>query len=126
MMFTISNTTKKKTTISPTTFSKIKKHILGEKYDLSLVICGSKLAKTANARYRGKSYVPNVLSFPLSKNDGEILVCLDRIEKEASEYEMNTKKFFVFLFIHGCLHLKGLSHGAKMDQAEKRLLKQFN
>ena len=57
----------------------------------------------------------NVLSFPLSKTSGEILIC----KAAAKPYTVE------FLFIHGLLHLKGLKHGAIMEGEESRLLKRF-
>ena len=36
-------------------------------YQLSLVICGDRLAQRMNKEYRKKTYRPNVLSFPFRK-----------------------------------------------------------
>lgn len=59
--------------------------------------------------------VSNVLAFPLSPTSGEILIC-----------KQKAKPFTVpYLFIHGCLHLKGLVHGATMEREERRFLKRF-
>jgi len=56
-----------------------------------------------------------VLSFPLSKNSGEILIC----KSAAKPYTVD------YLFIHGVCHLKGYKHGATMESIESRLLKKF-
>ena len=55
-------------------YEKIANAVLGTKYELSLVICGDALARKMNHKYRKKSYKPNVLSFPLSKNEGEVFL----------------------------------------------------
>ena len=55
----------------------------------------------------------NVLAFPLSKTSGEILIC----KEAAAPFSVG------YLFIHGCLHLRGLRHGATMEREERRLLK---
>ena len=70
-------------------------------------------------RYRYKKIsgkkTSNILSFPLSKTSGEILIC----PKAAKPYSVG------YLFIHGLLHLKGRVHGATMEREERRLLKAF-
>lgn len=95
---------------------KIKNAVLGRKYDLSVAIIAPAAMRRA-MKYKkvttGKT--SNVLSFPLSKTSGEILIC-----KAAA------KPFSIeFLFIHGLLHLKGLKHSATMEREEDRLLKRF-
>lgn len=101
-------------------FKKMKEEIVGKNYQLSLAFVGEKRAKTLNEQYRQKTYVPNVLSFPLDKNTGEIYICTQKAKLEAKEYDMTYKNFVGFLFIHGLLHLKGLDHGATMTKAENR------
>lgn len=59
--------------------------------------------------------ISNVLSFPLSKSSGEILIC----KKAAPPYTLE------YLFIHGLCHLKGYKHGATMERIELRTLKRF-
>ena len=51
-------------------FEKIATAVLGNQYELSLVICGDTLATRMNKEYRKKTYKPNVLSFPISKTEG--------------------------------------------------------
>ncbi len=104
---------------------RIKDEILGKDYELSFVFASPPLSKKLNRIYRGKDKPANVLSFPLSKNSGEIFIDLATAKKEAEDFGMTLKQFSKFLFIHGLLHLKGLSHGAKMKQTEKKLLKKF-
>ena len=68
---------------------------------------------------RGKTYVPNVLSFPISKAEGEILICQDLLAREARAFELPSPAAAAeFLLVHGCLHLKGLDHGPKMEKIE--------
>lgn len=124
-MLEISNTTKKTPFSKESEFVAIYNSVLGKKYDLSLSFVGEKLAKKLNQTYRQKSYIPNVLSFPLSKTEGEIFICLNTIKKEAPEFEMTPKQYEKYLFIHGCLHLKGLDHGDEMEKQEKKFKKLF-
>lgn len=94
-------------------------------WDMSLVFAGSTRAQTMNIRLRGKDYVPNVLSYESGTKSGEIVICLEVAKKQAPEYDMTYTEFVGFLFIHGCLHLKGERHGATMERKERLLLKRF-
>jgi probable rRNA maturation factor len=103
-------------------FEKIAEHILGKSFEASLVFIGSTLSRKLNRTHRGKDKATNVLSFPLSKSSGEIFMDLSKIEKEVAKFGMPYKKLVAYLFIHACLHLKGMSHGAKMEKLESKLL----
>ena len=106
-------------------FEKMAREILGKSYSLSLVLSGDKLARRINRKYRKKDHVPNVLSFPLLKNDGEIFLNVRKAECEARTLGVPRRLRIAHLFVHGCLHLAGLPHGKKMDGAEKRILAKF-
>lgn len=106
-------------------YGDIQKAILGRTYDLSLVFVGEVRARNLNETYRGKTYVPNVLSFPLNEHTGEIVICPEAAKKEAKRFGMSLRGYIGFLFIHGLLHLKGYRHGATMDKAEKKYVKKF-
>lgn len=99
---------------------------LGSRYELSLVICGDTLAQRMNREHRKKTYKPNVLSFPLSRNEGEIFLNVRCAERESRKYGVPLKERIALLFVHGCLHLKGLDHGEMMEREERRILKQFS
>lgn len=104
-------------------YEQIAKRILGAKYALSLVLTGNALATRMNREHRKKTYSPNVLSFPLSKTEGEIFLNIQKAKQEAKKFKVTFQKRLAFLFIHACLHLKGLDHGDKMDQLEQVHLK---
>jgi len=106
-------------------FLKIKKAILGEKYDLSLVFVSAKKIQELNKIYRNINKPTDILSFPLSKNSGEILICKSETKKMMAEFGRTFDNFLAFLFIHGCVHLKGFDHGAKMEKVEVRFRKKF-
>ena len=94
-------------------------------WDISLVFVSSARARTLNTRLRGKTYVPNVLSYEAGHKNGEIFICLAEARKQAPQYEMSARIFVLYLFIHGLLHLKGMPHGVTMERSERRLLAQF-
>jgi probable rRNA maturation factor len=107
-------------------FVSIKNKILGEKYELSLSLLTPKQQKEINFKYRGINTTTNILSFPLSENSGEITLDPIKIKKDAPLFEMTYPKFFKYLVIHGCLHLKGFEHSSTMEKEEKKCLRMFS
>jgi probable rRNA maturation factor len=107
-------------------FERLKKEILGEKYDLSVAFVTPKESHKLNLTYRKKDKPTNVLSFPLDKNSGELVLDLKTSRTDAPNFEMNPSKFLLFLVIHGMLHLKGYDHGSTMEKQEKKFLKIFS
>jgi probable rRNA maturation factor len=107
-------------------FAAIKQAILGTKYELSLAFVGEKRATSLNMSYRKKTYAPNVLSFPLTDTAGEIFICPNIAKREAAKFNLSPSGYVAYLFIHGCLHLKGHDHGDTMDKLERKYLKTFN
>ncbi len=100
-MLEISNKTRRKLTARETfLFKKIATSILGKSYDLSLLVCDDKLSDH------------NVLAYPLSKTEGEILLNPSR----KGDFGLS------YLFLHACVHLTGYKHGPKMDAAELKFL----
>ncbi len=113
-------------------FEKIAREILSEPvptgkqgYELSLVVCGDSLARRVNRRYRKKDYAPNILSFPLGIYEGEIFLNVQAAAREAKKYGVPLKEHLALLFVHGCLHLKGLRHGRTMEATEQKVLRAF-
>ncbi len=106
-------------------YQEMKDAILGKKYALSLAFIGPKKARALNKTHRQKDYVPNVLSFPLSKEAGEVCITLSVAKKEAAKFNMSFEGYVGFLFIHALLHLKGYDHGDTMDKAERRYCKKY-
>lgn len=106
-------------------YQKMKERVLGKTYALSLVFVGETRAKQINESSRQKTYVPNVLSFPLTDTAGEIIICPKAAEKEASSFGLSLEGYIGYLFIHGLLHLKGLDHGAQMEKLEQKHVQYF-
>ena len=83
-------------------------------------------AQALNRDYRGKDYVPNVLSFPLGEDFplppgearplGDVVLCLPVIAAEAAEYGKTFAQRLAHLLIHGVLHLAGHTHN---DEPER-------
>ena len=94
-------------------------------WELSLAFAGETRAQQMNIALRNKDYVPNVLSYESGHKSGEIVICPKVAKRQAPSYGLSYTEFVGLLFIHGCLHLKGMQHGATMDRQERLLLKRF-
>ena len=121
--FSIQNLTKGKPPRLP--FAHIKEAILGKGYTLSLVFLSEKKSRELNKHYRNKDKATNVLSFPYTKKNGEIFICMKTAKAQCAEYDRTWQQFVGFLVIHGCLHLKGMEHSAKMELQEEKFSKKF-
>lgn len=106
-------------------YEKIKHAILGSTYELSISFVVPTEAKRLNTTYRNKTYIPNTLSFPLSKTVGELIICRSVARSQAKDFGLSYKNYLIYLLIHSMLHLKGFDHGSTMDTLEARFLKRF-
>ena len=106
-------------------FVEVKNDILGKNYDLSIFFPNTKLSIELHKKWKKKSDPVNILSFPLDDNSGEIILTLGKARLEAKNHGRKYKDHLLFLFIHGCLHLKGMTHGAKMEKEEKFFYKKY-
>jgi probable rRNA maturation factor len=87
-----------------------------------------------NQRYRGKSGVTNVLSFPYEPLPGvssgllgDIVVCAPVVAEEAVRQGKSLDAHWAHLVMHGVLHLQGYDHhhdpdACRMEAMETRLL----
>lgn len=107
-------------------YDDIVRHILGKRYELSIVLIGDTTARTLNRTHRGKDTPANVLTFPLDDTSGEIFLNIPKIKRQASTFGLSPAGHAKFLLIHGCLHLKGHTHGVTMEKAEERLAEKFD
>jgi probable rRNA maturation factor len=87
-----------------------------------------------NQRYRGKSGVTNVLSFPYEPLPGvstgllgDVVVCAPVVAEEAVRQGKPLEAHWAHLVMHGVLHLQGYDHhhepdARRMEALEARLL----
>lgn len=106
-------------------FVNIKEAILGKDYDLSIVFPTLDHSVDLHMKWKKKPGPVNILSFPLDTQSGEIILTLSQARNEAKKYNHSYREHLIFLLIHGCLHLKGMTHGAKMEKEERFFCKQF-
>ena len=100
---------------------------LSDDYVLSVIICGPITIRRINRDYRQKDSVTDVISFALLDSDedmeydeqielGDIFINRNRVLTQAEEYEHSVRREFVFLFVHGLLHLLGYDHMNEEDE----------
>lgn len=106
-------------------FRAIKEKVLGKSYRLSLAFVTPGVIKKWNKIYRGKNYPTDILSFPLSKKEGEIYISPAIAKKESKKFGESENNFILLLFIHGLVHLKGHDHGATMERIERITKRKF-
>lgn len=107
-------------------FVRIKNEILGKEYSLSIVFVDIKTIESLSKQFKGNKDHKNILSFPLDKDTGEIILNLGTIRTEAKNFDKKYLEYLGFLVIHGMLHLKGMTHGSKMEAEEKKFVKMFH
>ena len=105
--------------------SRFKNKILGRKYELSFAYLSDSEIKKLNKTYRKKNEPTDILSFPLTKWSGEVVVSLQQVKKKARFFGKNPKDYLNYLLIHGLLHLQGRRHGKIMTTLEKKWVKFF-
>ncbi len=116
---------------------------LGQKARLKaeVVLVNEEEIKKLNAENRNVDKVTDVLSFPtldgirnviLSEKDypyeldgnrlfiGSVALCLEQAARQAEEYGHSTEREYVYLVIHGLLHLFGFDHMNDEDKKEMR------
>lgn len=85
--------------------------------EITIRIVESSESQALNLEYRGKDKPTNVLSFPFEAPPGvpinllgDLVICKEVMEREASEQNKEVAHHWAHLCIHGCLHLLGYDH----------------
>lgn len=107
-------------------FDALKEEILGKKYSLSIAFIKEEVSREINKKYRKKNKGANVLAFPFSRSEGEILICKKVARREAKKFEKTYQEFLNYLVIHGMLHLAGMRHGSIMEKSENFYLSKYD
>ena len=93
---------------------------------LNAVCVGNAFSQKLHKRHHGKDTPANILTFP--PNDAavaEMYINTAMAKKMAKKHGISVKKQFLFLYIHGILHLLGHSHGAEMEMLEDRYITMY-
>lgn len=105
-----------------------------ENAELTLRVVNKQEIRALNAQFRQKDAATNVLSFPselpaeLKLNLlGDVIICADVVEQEASEQNKTIEAHWAHMVVHGALHLQGYDHvddndAARMEALETTLI----
>jgi probable rRNA maturation factor len=98
--------------------------------ELSLALIGNVEMQKLNAKYRGKDYPTDVLSFPMAEGLspaghllGDVIISVEKAQQQAEERGRSRDKELATLLIHGIVHLLGYDHerSTRAARAMKRL-----
>jgi probable rRNA maturation factor len=113
--------------------------------EVSLVFASPDEMRMLNREHRGVDDVTDVLSFPQMDSGedpgragaragrplllGDVVLCAERAREQADAYGHGEAREFVYLFVHGLLHLLGFGHDsdaerAAMREAEERIMRE--
>lgn len=105
-----------------------------EHAELTIRVVGEGEIAELNERYRKKSGVTNVLSFPFDAPEevdipllGDIVICAPVVRREAGEQSKSVNAHWAHMVVHGTLHLLGFDHdkpseAQEMEAMETRIL----
>ncbi|MEA2006556.1 MAG: rRNA maturation RNase YbeY [Patescibacteria group bacterium] len=95
-------------------------------FELSVAVVDEKEIEKLNNQYRQKNQATDVLSFCYDNNGekivGELVLCLDVIEKNAKSDRMETVAELEKNVVHGILHIVGFEHGEKMFTLQDEII----
>jgi probable rRNA maturation factor len=103
-------------------------------YQVALTIVPDERIRALNRDHRGLDEVTDVLSFPLTDDEGaafvlppsepthlgDVVVALEQARRQAEQYGHSFERELAYLTAHGILHLLGYDHEAEADRAEMR------
>ena len=108
-------------------------------YYLSLLITDNAQIQEINREYRQKNTPTDVISFAYNETEnfgainmlGDIVISIERVKEQSSEYEHSDEREFYYVLCHGMLHLLGYDHIEEEDRAimrkrEEEILSKFN
>ena len=105
-----------------------------EEAELSVSYVTNEEIQKINRDYRNKDEVTDVISFAMEDGDdeidvegaervlGDIIIADDVARNQAAEYGHTNKREYLFLALHGFLHLMGYDHIEKDEEVEMNRL----
>ena len=105
---------------------------IAQEHDLAVTLrfVGQREGRRLNARFRGREYATNVLTFVYDDVDplaGDIVLCVPVLAREARSQRKTLRAHHAHLLVHGLLHLQGFDHeaaseAARMERRERSIL----
>ncbi len=103
-----------------------------ENKDLSIAIIGDTVMRRLNKKYRGIDRPTDILSFDGDDDFfGELIIDYSQIKRQPSYFSKKINQEFLFIIVHGLLHLIGYDDEKETDRLiminkGKDILKLFN
>jgi probable rRNA maturation factor len=99
----------------------LKQEIGDGAFEINILITDDNTIKEYNI-YRGKNEPTDVLSFAYGLNEeviGDIVVSVETIDKQSTEFGNSFEEEFFYILIHGVLHIVGYDHETSDQDAKK-------
>lgn len=115
---------------------------------VSITLTNPENIRKINKNYRKVDAETDVLSFPMFEKDeideiiqsneydtydilGDIVISIDRVKKQATEYGHSFKRELAYMVVHGFYHLMGYDHIKEEDKQimrpkEEKILQELN
>lgn len=107
------------------------------KLSITIILTTPENIQKTNKEYRNIDRATDVLSFPMFEKEeldrkiengdfehedmlGDIIICMQRVEEQASEYEHSFEREFCYMLVHGFYHLMGYDHIQEEDKIKMR------
>jgi probable rRNA maturation factor len=102
---------------------------------INFILCSDKYLLAINRKYLNRSYLTDIITFPMMENDkiisGDIFISLERVRENAKKYCQKTENELHRIIIHGILHLAGYNDSTEeqkkmMTEKEDFYLSRFS
>ncbi|TAM11854.1 MAG: rRNA maturation RNase YbeY [Nevskiaceae bacterium] len=108
--------------------------------EMGIRIVAEDEGRELNARYRGRDYATNVLSFGYGADSsgipgapsllGDLVICKAVVQREAVAQHVPPRAHWAHMVVHGVLHLRGMDHendadAEHMEAREREILAQL-
>ncbi|MCM8829933.1 MAG: rRNA maturation RNase YbeY [Candidatus Omnitrophica bacterium] len=88
--------------------------------DINISLVNNKKIKELNRKFLQKNTPTDILSFKISRYEGEIIISAEMADENCKRYGMTVEDEVLYLIIHGYLHLKNYT-----DYSEKERKRMF-
>lgn len=108
-------------------------NLLYSKLYISVILTNPDEIQKMNKDYRKIDKTTDVLSFPMYERNeipnlnkeieepiGDIVISVERVRKQAKEYEHSFERELAYMLVHGFYHIMGYDHMEEMEKKEMR------
>ena len=91
--------------------------------EIAIVFCSDNYLLEINKKFLSHGYYTDVITFDYTEGvvvSGDILISIDRIAENSTEYEVTFDEELHRVIIHGVLHLLGYKDSSDEERAEMR------